>query len=140
MIMDNDRGSISLMAVIMVFAASLLAAAMGQLNKMEHRAVEASIVSNELRIMAETAAEREYEKIHLDNELLRDILTEGRKMKPLGETVENEKGRCQVFVGEGNSQVIIWAVAEKDSSKAQVCYILVFDEDTDRFVLKGCFY
>lgn len=135
----HDRGSASITAILLIFSASLLMAALGQLNYLEHKLVDNSIAQKQLRQMAETAAKREYDRLGQDEDFLKSVLAESSSMEPTGNILENEHGRCQVFVGENNGQVIIWAVAERGNSKAQVSYNLIFDEETDKFVLKGMF-
>ena len=137
--MGDDRGGISVAAIILVFAAALIVASMGNYNLLEHRLTDKSMAHKSLGLMAETAARQEYEKLILDSELLEAIVNEHRPFAPSGNVLEDDRGHCEIFVGEGNGGVIIWAVAEKGSDKAQVCYLLSFDEDVGQFVLKGMF-
>ncbi|WP_407396548.1 hypothetical protein [Anaerovibrio sp.] len=139
MSVTHDRGSVSITAIILIFSASLLMAALAQLNYLEHKVLDNSIAQKQLRQMAEFSVQREYDRLAQDKNFLKDVLMESRPMEPTGDILENERGRCQVFVGEKNGQVIIWAVAERENSKAQVSYSLILDEETDKFVLKGMF-
>lgn len=139
MSVTHDRGSVSITAIILIFSASLLMAALAQLNYLEHKVLDNSIAQKQLRQLAESSVQREYDRLAQDKNFLKDVLMESRPMEPTGDILENERGRCQVFVGEKNGQVIIWAVAERENSKAQVSYSLILDEETDKFVLKGMF-
>lgn len=139
MSVTHDRGSVSITAIILIFSASLLMAALAQLNYLEHKVLDNSIAQKQLRQLAEYSVQREYDRLAQDKNFLKDVLMESRPMEPTGDILENERGRCQVFVGEKNGQVIIWAVAERENSKAQVSYSLILDEETDKFVLKGMF-
>ncbi|MBE6106738.1 hypothetical protein [Anaerovibrio lipolyticus] len=139
MLMTQDRGSISITAIILIFSASLLMVALGQLNYLEHKVLDNSIAQKQLRQIAEFAVQREYDRLVQDQDFLKSVLMESRPMEPTGDVLENEQGQCHVFVGEKNGQVIIWAVAERGNSKAQVSYSLVLDEEGDKFVLKGMF-
>lgn len=136
---ENDRGSISVMAVILVFTASLLVVALGNYNCLEHKLVDKSIAHNSLGLMAERAVMREYERLIGDNETLEAILNEHRAFQPTGEVLADDRGRCEVFVGEEKGCVVIWAVAEKDSNRVRAGCFLAFDEVRGKFVLKGMF-
>ncbi|MBR1697502.1 MAG: hypothetical protein IJ712_04655, partial [Anaerovibrio sp.] len=73
MLMTQDRGSISITAVILIFSASLLMVALGQLNYLEHRMLDNSIAQKKLRQMAEFAVQREYDRLVQDQDFLKSV-------------------------------------------------------------------
>ncbi|ORT99569.1 hypothetical protein D081_1719 [Anaerovibrio sp. JC8] len=139
LVTGNDRGSISVMAVILVFTASVLVAAMESYNSMEHRLVDKIIAHRSLGLMAEEALRQEYERLRSDSGLMTAIVNEHRPLRPYGNVLADDRGRCEVFVGERKGYVIIWAVAEKGRDRAQAGCFQAFDEAEEKFVLKGMF-
>lgn len=136
---ERDRGSISVVAVLLVFSAALLTMSLGGLNRLEHQLVDRDMLQGQLSLMAEQAALAEYKRLSREPGLLQRVLEEHRPMTPTGCRVETDSGHCQVFVGEEANLVIIWAVAEGRDTKAQVSFLLEFDESRNRFMLKGMF-
>lgn len=136
---ERDRGSISVVAVLLVFSAALLTMSLGGLNRLEHQLVDRDMLHRRLALMAEQAALAEYKRLSREPGLLQRVLEEHRPMTTTGYSGETDSGHCQVFVGEEANLVIIWAVAEGRDTKAQVSFLLEFDESRNRFMLKGMF-
>ncbi|MCR5177284.1 MAG: hypothetical protein K6C05_10625 [Anaerovibrio sp.] len=139
MMRSCDRGSLSLLGVVIIALAGIMIGIIWIMEQNELRLVETDILREDMRMVAENSCDREYRLLSGNSEKVQEILCYQEGLHKTGNYIVPSDMECDTYVGVVGNTLIIWAVVRKNEIKVQCGYCLDVDRETGECCLRGMF-